>query len=92
MKEYLINKRLKELCKKRGYLSNEENLILFEEYEQFKLNNIPVEDIIARTLLILGNTRLIYFVLKKEFDIYGQCENSDEFSYGRIGLIKAVDT
>lgn len=92
MKEYLINKRLQELCAKDGHLSNEDNVKLFEEYFQEKSKGVPLEDITARTLLILGNNKLISFVLKNQFNIFSEHKNLDEYSYGQIGLIKAIDT
>ena len=91
MREYLINKRLKELCGSKEYLDNVANKILFNEYMQDKINNVALEDSNARTLLILGNKRIISFVLKKEFAIYGDYENLEEFAVGKIGLVHAVD-
>ena len=91
MKEYLINKKLKELCP-NGYLTTDKNMMLFKQYEQDKLNNVPLEDSEARTLLILGNTRLIYFVLKSKLERTSYLSDLEEFSVGQIGLIKAVDT
>lgn len=91
MKDYLINKRLNELCP-NGYLNNEKNTMLFRQYQQDKLNGVPLEDSEARTLLILGNTRLIYFVLRSKLERIKYLNDLEEFSVGQIGLIKAIDT
>lgn len=91
MINHIIDKRLKELCPK-GYLENKQNINLFKEYQNDKLNNIPLDDSQARTLLILGNKRLVYYVLKKEFGICGDFKSYDETSVAYIGLIRAVDT
>ena len=91
MRNYLISKRIKELCKDEEYLTNEQNILLFKEYEQERLKNIPLDDIDARTILILGNKKIIYFVLSKQFGLRGKYEDMDEFGVGQIGLIQAVD-
>lgn len=90
MKDYLIIKRLQELCK-NGHLSNDENLLLFEEYIQDRQNGIPPEDSEARTLLILGNRKLVYHVIRKRWGVL-DVEDSEEASVGQVGLIKAIDT
>ena len=90
MKDYLIIKRLKELCK-NGHLSNDENILLFEEYMRDKQNGIAPEDSEARTLLILGNRKLIFHVIRKRWNIVN-VEESEEASVGQIGLVKAIDT
>ena len=90
MKDYLIEKRLKELCPK-GYLTNEQNNALLKEYAQDIESGVLPEDSVARTLLILGNNKLIFYVLKtrfKEEDMF----DDDYLSVGKIGLIKAIDT
>jgi len=92
MNDYLIKKRIKELCADNEHLTNEQNILLFKEMEQEKLKNIPLEDIDARTLLILGNKKIIYYVLGRQFGIYGNYDEMEEFSAGQIGLIKAIDT
>lgn len=92
MRQYLINKRLQQLCNDDGYLPNDKNILLFKEYNQDKLNNIPRQDSDARTILILGNQRLVYFVLKSKFEIHAKLDDLEEFSVGQIALVKAVDT
>ena len=90
MKNYLIEKRYKELCE-NGRLTNEQNTLLTDEYNQDRKNGLDLEESIARTLLILGNQKLIYHVLKTRFsalDMYDE----DVVSVGRVALVKAVDT
>ena len=64
MEKSLIQKRIKELSNK-DYLDGKSNLMLFKEYEQDKMKNIPLEDSDSRTLLIMGNERLVYLAMKK---------------------------
>ena len=90
IKDYIITKRLKELCP-NGYLTSEQNFLLLQEYAQDRQNGVLPEDSEARTLLILGNTKLIYHFLIKKLHIM-DAEGSDEFSVARIGLINAIDT
>ena len=90
MKDYLINKRLNELCK-NGHLTNDQNLLLLEEYAQDKQNGVAPEDSEARTLLILGNTKLIFHIIKRGFEV-NVTNDSEEFSVGQISLIRAIDT
>ena len=90
MREYLINKRYKEMCK-NGSLTNDQNTMLFEEYNEDRRNGIAIEESIPLALLILGNQKLIYHVLKTRFsalDMYDE----DIISVGRVALVKAVDT
>lgn len=91
MEDYLISKRLKELLGTRRSFDNETNKLLFDEYMNDKARNIPPEDSMARTLLIIGNESIICFVLRKQFGIYGEYDNFEEFAEGKIGLIQAVD-
>lgn len=91
MREHLISKRLKELLGTKRSFDNEINELLFNEYMEDKARNIPPEESEARTLLILGNEHIIYFVLRKQFGIYGECNDLEEFAEGKIGLIQAVD-
>ena len=91
MEEFLIKKRLKELCKNE-ILTSKSNANLFVQYEIDKRNNVVLEDSEARTLLILGNQKIIYFVLKKQYGMIGDLGDREEFSVGQIGLVKAVDT
>ena len=89
MKDYLINKRLKQLCG-NGHLSNKDNIALFNEYKQDRLKG--VEDSDARTLLILGNQRLVFFVLKSKFGLDVSDTSIEEVGVAQIGLVKSVDT
>lgn len=91
MNEYLLRKRLNQLTL-NGHLTEDTNKILFKEYQEDVLNNKEKEESEARTLLIMGNRRLIYYVLKKEFGIISSCDDTEEASVGNIGLVKAVDT
>lgn len=90
IEDYIITKRLKELCPK-GYLTSQQNFLLLQEYAQDRQNGVSPEDSEARTLLILGNTKLICYFLVKKLHIM-DAEGSDEFSVARIGLMKAIDT
>lgn len=92
MNSLKIKKRLNELCEKSGYISNENNIMLFKEYEKDKANNIHPEDCEARTLLILGNLKLVYFILSSKIGIVHPTSSLEEFSVGELGLIKAVET
>lgn len=91
MEKYHIIKKFKELCPD-GSLTAEKNELLFRKYEEDKLNNVPPEDSVARTLLIMGNRKLVYYILKRDFSLFCDFENLEESSVGHIGLIKAVDT
>lgn len=90
MEDYLISKKIKELSG-RDYLDNESNINLFKQYYEDVENGFPLEHSEARTTLIVGNKRLIYLVLKQNFNIFNIEENFDEFSIGMIGLIRAID-
>ncbi len=73
--------------KKDGGINYERSKILFDRFYDKREFGIDLDEIIERTLLILLNDGLIYFILNKHFD-YDQ----DLYSIGKIGLIKAVDT
>lgn len=73
--------------KKGGGINYERSKILFDRFYDKRASGIGLDEIIERTLLILLNDGLIYFILNKHFD-YDQ----DLYSIGKIGLIKAVDT
>lgn len=92
MKDIKLKKRLDELCGKNGYISNENNIILFNEYERDKANNVSKQDSEARALLILGNLKLVYFILNSKMGISYVSSSLEEFSVGELGLIKAVET
>ena len=90
MEDYLIRRRIRELSQK-DYLDSQSNKLLLEQYRIDKLNNVRPEDSEARTLLIVGNERLVFFVLRRSFNIFNTESNFDEFCIGRMGLIKAID-
>jgi RNA polymerase sporulation-specific sigma factor len=91
MKEYLLQKRLKQLTQ-NNHLTDESNELLFKEYRDDLLNNIPKEESEARTLLLMGNRSLIYFVLNRSFSLFTDYDILDETAVGNVGLVKAVDT
>ena len=73
--------------KRGGGINYERSKILFDRFYDKREFGIDLDEIIERTLLILLNDGLIYFILNKHFD-YDQ----DLYSIGKMGLIKAVDT
>ena len=91
MEENLIKQRIYELTQKE-HLDSASNEILFKQYALDKLNNIPLDQSEARTLLIMGNERLVFKTLHDTFGIYEFDKSLDEYSVGMIGLIRAVDT
>jgi len=91
MKDIIIKNRLNELCEK-DCLKPESVVDLFNEYERDKQNNIPIKDSMARTILILGNDKIVFFVLKNKIGLNYISDTSEEVSIGRFALIKAVDT
>lgn len=91
MEDWKIEKRLKQLSK-NGFLTKENTEMLFKEYENDKINKIANDESEARTLLILGNMKLVYFVLNDKLGYKCANESMDEFAIGKVGLIRAVDT
>ena len=79
------------MCK-NGCIQESNMIELFNEYEQDNVNNVPKEDSVARTILILGNMSLVHHVIKHKLNIEYYDDNIDEISIGKLGLIKAVDT
>lgn len=91
MRDWVVKKRLNNILG-QGKFNASVVQQLFEEYEQDKANNIPNEESEARAILILGNSSLVSHVLMRKFYFeYANCE-LEEFSVGKMGLIKAVDT
>lgn len=84
-REYNIEKILNYI-KQNGGMKSEYNDILFQQYYEEKSHNIALEQIIARTILILANEGMIYLVLSRHFSF-----DEDYYSVGKLGLIKAVD-
>jgi len=91
MNKLVIKKRLNELSE-NGHLLAESVQTLFNEYEKDKENHIPLKDSEARTILILGNDKIVFFVLKNKIGLNSFNDLSEEVSIGRYALIKAVDT
>ena len=91
MEDWKIEKRLKQLSK-NGFLTKQSIELLFEEFKNDKINNVPSEESEARTILILGNIKLVYFVLTEKLGLKYVDESMDEFTIGKMGLIKAIDT
>ena len=91
MSDFLIKKRLNELCKK-GCIDEDNMITLFMEYEQDIMNNVPKEDSVARTILILGNMPLVHHLLRREFNLEYYDDTADEVSVGKFALVRAVDT
>jgi len=91
MEEWELKKQLAPLCE-NGALTNDNVMKLFQQYHADRNNGIPKEESVARTLLIMGNIKLVYFVLKDKIKIPFPNESMDEFSIGKIGLMKSVDT
>lgn len=72
---------------KGNSLTSTENNFLMEEYQKDKANGINLADSFARTLLILGNSKMIHSILYKQ----GYQDDEDKFMIGIIGLTKAID-
>lgn len=90
MKDYLIEKRLKEMCS-NGHLTNEQNNFLLQEYYEDLKKGISPEDSQAYALLIMGNEKLLLHTIKTKFGTKSMFDE-DMVSVGRIALIKAIDT
>lgn len=90
MEKSLIRQRIKELSKK-DYLDSDSNKLLFEQYAKDIENGIPPDSSEARTLLIIGNERLIYLCMTRKFGISNPEQEMDQYGAGMIGLIKAID-
>ena len=62
------------------------NKILLKKYRLERDQGVPLENITARTVLILANENLIRFIFKKYIEY-----DEDLYSVAKIGLIKAID-
>ena len=90
MRDWVVGQRVNKILSK-GKIDANTVIQLFKEYEQDKLNGVAKEDSEARAVLILGNSSLVSFVLMRKFHFsYSNCD-IDEFSVGKMGLIKAID-
>ena len=83
--EYNIELFLKQI-KNAGGITKEQNEILLKNYINKKNNGWQIEDIIERTILIMANDALIWYVVNKYFGY-----NEDLYSVAKMGMIKAVD-
>lgn len=91
MEKSIIKKRIYELSQKE-YLDSASNEVLLQNYHLDKQNNIPPRMSEARELLIMGNEKLVFKILRDTFGISELSRDIDEYSVGMMGLIKAVDT
>lgn len=91
MENYLIKQRIYELAQKE-HLDSSSNELLLKQYHTDKQNNIPCDKSEARELLIVGNEKLVFSIMRDKFGIYELNRDIDEYSVGMMGLIKAVDT
>lgn len=76
-----------DLLEQNGGINSQQNDFLLKKYKQDKKNSIPPELSVARTVLLLANQKLISFCIARNNLEY----NDDNFSIGKIGLIKAID-
>jgi len=92
MKDYIISQRLKELAP-NGKMTEETRINLFKEYHQDIKNGVPVEESYARALLIIGNEKLIFATILKYVEGFNKVSKESEiYSYGLEGLIRAIDS
>ena len=91
MEKSLIKQRIMELSQK-DHLDGKSNKILFEQYNIDKVNGVRPKDSEVRTLLIMGNEKLIYLVMTKRFGISNPQPEMEQYAAGMLGLVKAVDT
>ncbi len=85
VKEWSIEIFIKGI-KRSGGITNEQNEILLKRYIDKKVKGIEIENIIERTILILVNDGLIWYVVGQNF---GQDE--ELYSIAKLGMIKAID-
>lgn len=90
MSDWRIKERFLQLSK-NGKTRSENNRDLLQEYYQDKINGIATDKSEARTLLVLTNESLIKYVLAIKFNLNGVCEDFDEYTECKLGLIKAID-
>ncbi|MBQ3502156.1 MAG: hypothetical protein IJA72_00625, partial [Clostridia bacterium] len=80
-----IGKILKYL-KGCGGISKEQNEMLLRKYIEKKNKGYEIEDIIERTILIMANDGLIWYIVSQHFG-----GDPDMYSVAKIGMIKAID-
>ena len=91
MENYLIKRRIYELAQK-DHLDSASNELLLKQYHLDKQNNLPRDKSEARELLIVGNEKLVFSIMRDKLGIYELNKDIEEYSVGMMGLIKAVDT
>lgn len=79
--EVIINK-----IRCSGGVTNEQNEILLKRYIDKKSKIAEIESIIERTILILANDGLIWYVVGQHFG-----SDEDLYSIAKFGMIKAID-
>lgn len=85
VKEYDVERFVKEI-KLDGGITGEQNEILLKRYIEKRLKGVPLGRIIERTILILANDGLIWYVVGRHFGY-----DEDLYSVAKFGMIKAVD-
>jgi len=74
--------------KTSGNIRSKLNILLLKRYHEERDKGVPLECIMARTVLILANEGLVNYTINR-------CINSeysdDLYSIGKMGLIKAID-
>ena len=73
--------------KMKGGLTREQTFSLFKGYLNEREKGVKLENSVYRTILILAYDRFVRYILSK-MNIYDE----DNYSVGRYGLIKAIDT
>lgn len=91
MENYLIKRRIYELAQK-DHLDSASNELLLKQYHMDKQNNIPRDKSEARELLIVGNEKLVFSIMRDKFRICELNKDIEEYSAGMMGLVRAVDT
>jgi len=87
LEDYEILQKIQEI-KQKGGLTNDEILLLFKAIQSQKENNVFLEDIPERAILILIFKDLIFYSIKK----LGYEFNENLYQEGLIGLVSAVDS
>lgn len=88
MEDYEIREIVRRIRQNKSVSRDEVNKFFLTFHEK-REQNVPLEDIDERTILILLNEKLINFVLNRYFPAF--CNSEDLFSVGKIGLVRAVD-
>ena len=85
VKEFNVGVLISKI-KHAGGITKEQNEILLKRYITKKEAAADVENIIERTILILVNDGLIWYVVGQHFG-----SDEDLYSVGKLGMIKAID-